>query len=53
MLDGTLFIVKCARCGIPGVNSPEFFFYEMACKIHDIKRPRSFRKTPWSFLKTP
>ena len=26
MLDGTLFIVKCARCGNPGKNVYQDFF---------------------------
>lgn len=26
MLDGTLFVVKCARCGNPGKNACQDFF---------------------------
>lgn len=29
MLDGTLFVVKCARCGNPGKNAcQDFFLYK-------------------------
>ena len=39
MLDGTLFVVKCARCGNPGKNACQDFFLF----------PKRFFKTPRRF----
>lgn len=33
MLDGALFIVKCARCGNPGKNACQDFFLRSSCII--------------------
>lgn len=33
MLDGTLFVVKCARYGNPGKNAYQDFFLRSSCII--------------------
>ena len=33
MLDGTLFVVKCARCGNPGNHLPGFFFLCLRSRV--------------------
>ena len=52
MLDGTLFVVKCARCGIPGLKPPRnsFFMYHLPkalyrnVKLFNLKRLDIFLK---------
>ena len=50
MLDGALFIVKCARCGNPGKNACSDFFL---CPSVFFKRPDVLLQTLRRFKKTP
>ena len=48
MLDGALFIVKCARCGNPGKNACSDFFL---CPKRFFKTPRRFASNASTIFK--